>query len=386
MDKILLAALRFSLMGEPLSDEVKNSLTAERLVALYQLSKKHDLAHLVADALDKNGLLPANEPVSQQFLQQRVMAVYRYEQSRYELQEMCRVFEEEKIENIPLKGSVLREYYPEPWMRTSCDLDIFVKKEDVERAVAALKNKLRYQHTGKGSHDESLYSESGVHLELHYALIEDYIVGKGDDILTDIWMRIVPVDGYVYRKAMTDEAFYFYHIAHMAKHFTAGGCGVRPFMDIWILNEKIPPDREKRQQLLQDGGYADFAAAAQKLSDVWFGNAALDKTCEEMQKYIFHGGVYGTIENRVAVQQVQKGSKFKYVLSRIFLPYEKLKHAYPVLKKKKWLTPFYQVVRWFRIVFKGGVKRSVTEFSVGAAVSDEKRERTAALLQELGLK
>ena len=34
-----------------------------------------------------------------------------------------------QIPFLPLKGSVIRQYYPEPWMRTSCDIDILVDFE-----------------------------------------------------------------------------------------------------------------------------------------------------------------------------------------------------------------------------------------------------------------
>ncbi|MBO4954226.1 MAG: nucleotidyltransferase family protein, partial [Clostridia bacterium] len=36
------------------------------------------------------------------------------------------------IDFMPLKGAVIRQYYPEPWMRTSCDIDIHVKKDRLE--------------------------------------------------------------------------------------------------------------------------------------------------------------------------------------------------------------------------------------------------------------
>ena len=39
----------------------------------------------------------------------------------------------------------------------------------------------------------------------------------------------------------------------MAKHFENGGCGVRPFIDLWILNHRRPFDRAKRESLLRDG-------------------------------------------------------------------------------------------------------------------------------------
>ena len=36
-----------------------------------------------------------------------------------ELEEICEILKEENIDFIPLKGAFIRNYYPEPWMRTS---------------------------------------------------------------------------------------------------------------------------------------------------------------------------------------------------------------------------------------------------------------------------
>ena len=52
---------------------------------------------------------------------------------------------------------------------------------------------------------------------------------------------------------MTDEMFYFYHIAHMAKHFEEGGCGIRPFIDLWTLDNIKDVDHDKRDELLSRG-------------------------------------------------------------------------------------------------------------------------------------
>ena len=123
VEKVFFALIRFEIKGDELCDEIKNLLTPEMLPALFKLSKRHDLAHLIGDALDKNGLLPDETEAKKRFLQERNMAVFRIEQLQYEFEQICQTLEETKIPFLPLKGSVLRGYYPESWMRTSCDID-----------------------------------------------------------------------------------------------------------------------------------------------------------------------------------------------------------------------------------------------------------------------
>lgn len=48
-----------------------------------------------------------------------MIAIYRYEKINYELNRLRSALNEAQIPFIPLEGSVLRQYYPEPWMRTS---------------------------------------------------------------------------------------------------------------------------------------------------------------------------------------------------------------------------------------------------------------------------
>ena len=133
-------------------DKSQYSLTDDELAKLYKLSKSHDLAHLVGDALIKNNLIGDGE-VKAKFQKQMMLAVYRYEKINYELGRLRKVLNEAKIPFIPLKGSVLRKYYPEPWMRTSCDIDVLVHEEAVDQAAQTIVEKLGYAYEKKQYHD-----------------------------------------------------------------------------------------------------------------------------------------------------------------------------------------------------------------------------------------
>ena len=383
---IMFALLRFEINRTELCDEVKNLITPEALPALFKLSKKHDLAHLVGDALDKNGLLPDGSEAKKRFLQERTMSVYRYEQLQYELDEICAVLEEAKIPFLPLKGSVIRGYYPEPWMRTSCDIDILVKEEVLETAAKYLCEKLEYVSEEKRTvNDLSLYAPSGVHLELHYDLTEGDKYGK--NILSNIWEYTTVVDGKNCSLQLSDAAFYFYHIAHMVKHFENGGCGVRPFLDLWLLCHNVDFSCSGREELLEKGELLAFAKACEKLSIVWFEDAEYDDLDKRFEEYILTGGVYGSLQNRVSMQQAKKGSKLKYILSRIFISNKELKLKYPQVEKRPWLAPFYHIKRWLKpLTNRKSGEQSMNELSKTATVADAEKQARGRLLQDLGLK
>jgi hypothetical protein len=365
-------------------DKSQYTLTDEELVKLYKLLKSHDLAHLVGDALIKNNLIGDSE-VKAKFQKQRMLAVYRYEKINHELGRLRKVLNEAKIPFIPLKGSVLRRYYPEPWMRTSCDIDILIHESDLERAVAMLVDKLAYKREFKGSHDISLFSDYGVHLELHYSLIEENCVGNIESVLQDVWKKADPV-AETFEYVLSDEMFYYYHIAHMAKHFVYGGCGVRPFLDLWVLNHRAPFDQDNRSAILAEGGLLTFTSEAKALSEVWFGNTEHTDITRQMQNYLLKGGVYGTTKNRVSVQQVKHGGKFRYAISRIWLPYDTLKFHYPSLVGKRALLPLYEVRRWCKLIFCGGAKRGMNELKLNSAVSATEQDQINEMLSALGIR
>lgn len=383
-EKIMLSLIRAEICAGTDGEEVA-ALCSETLDALYLLAQRYDLAHIVGKALQKAGALDGDE-TGKRFQQAEMQAFFRHTQLSYVYDEVCSVLERLQIGYIPLKGAVLRKYYPEPWLRTSGDIDILVKESDLDQAVDALVGEYGYKKEIKGSHDVSLFSPSGVHLELHYDLIEQKDAQKQRQILSRVWeMADAPENGSS-RYELQDRLFYFYHIAHMAKHIYSGGCGIRPFLDMWILNHCVPHDGEARSALLREGGLLTFAQVAQALSEAWFSGLETDDSrVYSLERFVFQGRVYGSLENMVTMRQIQQGSKLKYALHKILPPYDVIKYHYPILWKHKWLTPFFQVIRWFKLLFQGKMKRSVRELKANANVSQEQIAFAADLLKQLEL-
>lgn len=380
---ILFSIVRSVFQGNQLSEVYKKLITNDSLKDVIKMASKHDISHLVALGILNNGL--ADEEMKTQLQQITFRAIYRYEKLNYELKQVCDAFEEAGIPFLPLKGSVIRNYYPEPWMRTSCDIDVLVQEKNLRTAVIYLVENLKYIEHGQNSHDISLFSPSGVHLELHYNLIEDGRVNSSTVILQNIWEYASPKKEYQYWLETSDEMFYFYHIAHMAKHLQQGGCGIRTFIDLWILDNLSEINKVTRDELLELGGLLQFSKAASKLASCWLDNLPMDSICEKMQNYILSGGVYGTHENLILVQQQKKGGKLKYALSKIIIPYDTIKFHYPILQKHHWLTPIMQVRRWFKLIFCGHAKRSMRELSYNSNISNSQADEMKTFLDEIGL-
>ena len=253
--------IRFELCGKAVSHP---PLSVEEAKALFLLAKKHDLAHVAANGAIRAGLLPDDPRVKEVYKKACLSALVRYESLAMELVLITALFEEAKIVHLPLKGSVLRALYPAPWMRSSCDIDILVHEEDIERAKSILLEK-GYRPFSSTAHDVSFDSPRGVHIELHFRLLEEGVSAVMQETLSGVWSYASPREGRVYEQMLSDDFFYYYHIAHMAKHYLHGGCGIRPFLDLWMLRHRIFFDEGRREALLKAGGLLSFAKAAESL-------------------------------------------------------------------------------------------------------------------------
>ncbi len=380
----LFILIQSALSGKKLSEEEPAGLTEDVLCELLELSRRFDLAHLVGAALNQNQLPDKSSETYEPWQLLQIQAVYRYERLAFEYAALCDSLEAAEVPFLPLKGAVMRQYYPEPWMRTSCDLDILIHREDLARAQEYLTSRCGYTYKGETAHDISLFSPGGQHLELHFRLLESERLPKAVKLLDTVWDHVSLREGRRFWYEMTDEMFYFYHIVHLAKHFENGGCGLRPLIDLWLL-DRLPADVDKRDLLLQQGGLLTFAKVCRRLSEQWLEQKPLDPVTEQMQAFILKGGIYGTWENHVAMEQQKRGSRGKYLFHKVFAPYETMKDRYPVLKKHRWLTPVMQVYRWGQLLFGGRLWRVDRVVRYSAGTSQETIDQLQQLLNDIGL-
>ena len=239
---------------------------------------------------------------------------------------------------------------------------------------------------------------------------------------------VAKAQGGSYERFLTPEHFYFYHVAHMAAHMRNGGCGIRPFIDLYLIRRNMPCERAVLDGMLSEYGLARFEAASVALAERWMCADTLSRKCKmqnvecktdvpnaqmqnaeckmqnlcadaQMQngglseeqlsafeEYVLTGGVYGSGEQYVAAKQRGgKQGKAKYVLGRIFMPYEQLKLRHPRLDGHRWLTPVFEVYRWCSLVVPSRLRRSGKELSSAMRVDNAKVTSVEELLDSLEL-
>ncbi|MBE6635602.1 MAG: hypothetical protein E7617_05320 [Ruminococcaceae bacterium] len=360
-------------------------VSAEKIPELYSLAEGHDLTHLLAEGLERSSALPEGE-LGATLKNKKFTAVMRHSRIAAELDALCELLSERGIDHLPLKGSAMRHLYPKPWMRTSCDIDILVRPSDLDAAIAAIVGELEYEYKGTEDHNATLYSPSGVCLELHYKLIRSDYVDRAEKPLADLWDRLIPDEALSHKLHMSDELFYYYHIAHAAKHYTYGGTGIRTVLDTYILNEHAPGDAAERERLLCEGGLLEFEKNLRHLAMSWFGGGEETALDREMAQYITRSGVYGRIDHTLALRRAKRGGRFKYLLSRIFVPYGVYKKDHPLVRMAALRYLFWLVARLFKPIFKKEVRRRMaSEARENAAVSDLSVEKIYKHISRVGL-
>ncbi len=381
-DRLLLQIIRAGLLETEIPDECRSSLDDDTVKDVCRRAQEHGVLPMAADTILR--CRAADNPVIEENLRRTLMSsVRRTETMTAEGKALGRVFEEEGIDHIFLKGCVLRSLYPRDYMRSSVDVDVLVRGEDRMRACAVLEKRMGYRFIQNTAHDSVFFTESGVNIELHFTLLEEGKANGSARVLENVWDHAVRSGGHA--MIMNDDMFYLYFIVHMAKHFEESGIGIRFFTDLWLLTNRCEYDRGARERLLTECSLSLFEKRCLDLSEFWFSGAAPGEGTEEFADFVISGGVFGDGEKKIVFGQMKKGGRIKYYLSRLFLPVKNMKAIYPVLQKHAWLLPFMYVRRMGRIFDRDARSRAADDLSRANDPSGEQIDRARELFGYLGI-
>jgi hypothetical protein len=270
--------------------------------------------------------------------------------------------DDHQIWYMPLKGSILKNLYPKTGMRQMADNDILFDANhqyDVRDYMVA--HGYDVISVAKGNHD--VYEKAPVYnFEMHTALFGILHNPSWRSYYANVRERLQKDEGNACGYHFSDEDFYVYFLAHMAKHYQGGGTGVRSLMDIYVYNWKKGDslDRDYIRQETDKLELSRFEQQCRGLSEKLFGQpenfeaVTLSDEEKEIFAYVYGSGTYGTLENRVRNElgklQPEGGkptlrSKLTYCRGRFFPSIEFMEHKYPIVIKCKLLLPLAYVWR-----------------------------------------
>lgn len=335
--KVLLSAVRSVICDEKF--ELDETIDFEHL---YNIAVKHKIEVLVGYAF-----LPYKDSIAPEkwsmYEKSMYMAAMDEVNRDYAVKELDRVFTENDIDYMHLKGHIIKNIYPISHMRTMSDLDILVKPEQREliyKLVGQMGYKIAYENVREFNYIKKVAFE--FHLDMiseKYKLYHDYY--------EDIWYKGKKIKDNLFE--LSDEDYFIYHIVHMAKHYKGAGTGIRSFVDVFVFL------KNKQQFLDWDYIYSElgkinlekFAKNVISLSQMWFVNGNTDEKLKKMAEYVYASGVYGCKAHAEVFRtvQVERMGGARTIISMVFPDMHVMSELYPILIKYKFLLPFFWIKR-----------------------------------------
>lgn len=335
--------------------------------ALLRLAKAHSVSAMVCMALEQTDAFQhAAETTRLKWLDAKNKAIRKNMLLDAERKAILHELEIQGIWYMPLKGSILKDWYPKPGMREMADNDILFDPSGREQVREIFQNRgYKTVSFRKGNHD--VYEKAPIYnFEMHVSLFPGTYKELTEQY-ENVKEHLLPVDGTAYQFAFTPEDFYVFALAHAHKHYSHSGTGVRTLADIYVMDRHLGDimDRDEVEQKLTQLGIAEYEQHSRVLAEKLFSavrplaEIELTEDEKEMLLYYCNATTYGTVGNSVnnRLHELQENSeditlwtKLKYCGVRLFPGREFCKLYYPFVYRHPWTLPFFWV---WRIVDKG---------------------------------
>jgi hypothetical protein len=333
---------------------------------LYRESRRHMISALIGLTLKKADVFNENFMPSDLIAKWNQDINLNYVRSirmDAERNKLISFMETNQIWYMPLKGIILKDYYPEFGMREMSDNDILYDPSGTALISKYMKSN-GYSEQSKGYGHHYVFIKPPYYcFEMHHDLINYESRQIFVDYYRDPEKLLLKDSGNRYGYHFSEEEFYTFFVVHAFKHLEVSGTGLRTLFDWYVYLQKKYQvlDWNQINLKMEQLGICDFERDGRNLSRkllTYPGNVGkLTASETELVNTMVISGVYGTLEqlckNRLKKIQNQSGgkidlktSKRKYMLYRLFGTSDTY-NKYPILKKYPVLIPFWVIKRIF---------------------------------------
>ncbi len=340
------------------------------------------------------GALKCNIEKNSLFMKTMFESVYKYiildESQTYEINKIYNAFTENEIDFMLLKGSVLKNLYPQRHMRVMSDCDILIKCDQYDK-IRQLMLQLGYTEGIESDH-EYIWSSNSLTVELHKHLIPSYNIDYYS-YFKDGWNLAKNSSDNKYDHFLSSEDFFIYQFVHFAKHYRDSGIGIKHMIDLWVYKEKNPQLNKtyinaELKKLKLDEFYKNICNTL----NVWFYGLPSDDKTDIITQVIFSSGAYGKLESNILSRTIRntiysgniKADKRIRMFNLLFPSYNIMKNKYHVLNKLPILLPFLWIYRLIYAILKKNSKSKNLYDSI-MNISDETVENYHDSLKYVGL-
>lgn len=318
------------------------------LKTLYKIAKFHSVESAVCIALENTGI------ENEEFHQAYKKAVRKNIMLDMDRISIFNDFEKNKIWYMPLKGSILKEMYPENGMRQMADNDVLFDKEKQNQVKdIMLSHKYIAKSVGKSNHD--VYVKEPIYnFELHTQLFGESHAVPIYNYYKNVKQLLKKDTNNNYGFHFSDEDFYIYITAHEWKHYNGSGSGIRSLLDcyVYLKNNGNVLDWEYINCQTKELEISEFEKNRRELAMKVFSSVVLPELTDnefKMLLYYLTSGTYGTLENNIR-KKLENQSKFSFLMRSIFVPRNYMNRSVPFTAKSPLLYPVGIIWRSCRII------------------------------------
>lgn len=285
------------------------------------------------------------QPLLDSITQSHLSDLACHVQQSYAVEELRSALESNHINNLFFKGSVTKNHYSNPLLRTMGDIDVLYKSEQ-DKIFKSVMKSLHYSDPSEGRKNDKYVRKPFICVEAHRQLMASD--SSYYDYCSHVWERAGMVDGCTFSYQMTPEDELIFHMIHLAAHFAQGGAGIRFVIDVYVYNQ-LPLDQLYLEGELEKIGLLSFYKNISDLAEHWFGEGDSEpapKSMNSLESFILTGGTFGTSDRATALA-VQKG-RFNYLLNACFPSYQEMVSMFPWLRRRAVFLPFAWTLRAIR--------------------------------------
>ena len=318
------------------------------LKTLFHRCQVHTLTACAAYALESAGVK------NHDFIQAKEKAIRKNILLDAEREKILSCLEQEKIWHLPLKGALLKDWYPKLGMRQMSDNDILCDaafRQKIKELM--LKMGFSCEHFGMNS-DDAYFKPPVYNFEMHHELFTSASKKEFYKYYRHIKEKLIKDNHYSYRYHFQPEDFYIYMTAHEYKHFLEGGIGVRALADVYVFMKKFHQELDWNylSTEFQKLNLLDYEQKRRKLAEKIFQSKEITPQEHTMLEYYLSSGAYGVMENCVKNNlEKNEQSKSKYLFHRLFPSMGEIETYWNFFYRNKWLIPVLWVYRPIHALF-----------------------------------
>ena len=389
---IALKLASYSLAGITLDE---NPYSDDELKAVYKYAAKSKLAAIsfapIEGVLDEDKLFD-EESFYYEWKKLFLNAYRRSQLFDKETKAIANAFDKNGIWYMPLKGSVIKKFYPNPDAREMNDVDILIddtKRDEIKDVMNNLGFKVHIPdyvkdpdvekgEITKGENADEYFKEPFFHYELHKYLIEESYNPKMAKYYQSVQDMLIKDSDNECGYHFKDEDFYIYLFAHAHKHFQRNGIGPRFLMDVYVyLNSHKDMDFIYIEETCDKFGMKDFESDVRTIALETFDleseikEEELSDSQRKLYDSVIGAGVFGNLETRwkneaYEMETKNEGSltKKEYIKKRMFPDEQWYRIYHPFVARHRILKGPFTVYRLVVLAFRGRnrIKREIDYF------------------------